>query len=285
MDAILETLPEIDHTLIRTIDEDLYLNRKKFTLVSPFTGKDYAWPKYLASLKKLPTEDAHAVFYDNSRDPEFQKKLRKALHEHFDSFTLIEDLNAPATLDTHPKIETWQYIANRCAQVYRVIYENHVPRQIRKVFNLEDDIGLPANTWKHLNSVLDLNPQVATAIGHCNDRRPGYTSSGKPVAMNYHVHRLLGDGNLEPESIVLELVPEKKFGVEQVGGGHMGCWLTRTAAIEQVAMGSVEFLGVMGQDLAWGWDLLQTDRWIMATDWAVKCKHWRKLEGKKLEAV
>lgn len=268
-----------DPSLVRVVTERRRLAGKQFSLVSPFAGKRFALRKYQASLDRVPLHAAHAVFYDNSQSRPFQSQLLEILKSRFDSYTLIEDRNQPVTVEL-VSMEGWPRIAARCAAVYGTIYGEHVPGRLSRVLNLEDDVEIPVDAWRKLNTVLDQHEAVATVIGNCRDRRPGYDSSGKPIAFNFEVHQQIGP-QTDPQRVRLVQLPDRPFGVEPIGAGHMGCWLTKRDVLRELPIGERELHGVYGQDLVWGWRVNQSGR-VFAIDWSVDCKHWTVRDGKTL---
>ena len=261
--------------LVRVVDEQKPRGRgvKPFVLVTPFCGKVPELEYYLRSLDRIPTEQCHAVFYDNSCNGEFQNRLRNCLRERFTSWCLVEDRNPPQFFVSHNTCDPsamWP-ITQRIADIYALLYENFVPRASKLVLNLEDDIEIPAGGIERLLSSMDTNPELGTIIGTCCDRRPNYDAKGKPIAFDFQVEGTVSQQT--PTSVKLIHIREKTFGVEPIGAGHTGCWLTRTSALESCPIGEATLHGIKGHDLVWGWRLHEAGL-LCANDWSVKCRHW-----------
>lgn len=253
------------------------------TIVSPFTGKGRVFRKYLNSLDRLPCSTSHAIIYDNSCDARFRKRLTTSVLPRFQSWELVTDKHKPVTWIQNEPVNQWKMIAARLGRVYWYCYKRIPP--CRYVLNLEDDVEIPEDAWQKLQAVMDMDSDVGTVIGACNDRRdaPDYASFGKPIAFNFQVSQVLGPSGQDPDHIGLIQLPSRDFGIEQIGAGHMGCWLTRRTTVEDVPMGEPEIVGLAGTDIVWGWNLYKRG-WRFATDWSVKCQHW-STRGNRIVSV
>ena len=281
---IVDQLRQHDPNLVRVVEEKRPIfGRKRFSLVSPFCGKRPEFQKYLLSLSRIPTDRAHAVFYDNSGDAEFQAKLKDTLRRKFSSYRLVEDRNPPQFVNfaEPPSNNRMRLITKRIADVYGHLYQHHVPRTSPRVLNLEDDVEIPADAWERLNRVLDDEQRVGTVIGTCCDRRLDYGARGRPIAFDFRVEGRVAERS--PESVKLVPVPDLPFGCTPIGAGHMGCWLTRTETLDTCPMGESELYGIHGHDLVWGWRLHEAG-WSVANDWSVRCRHWF-MRGRAMQSV
>lgn len=272
-----------DPDLVRPVRHKPATCVKDFVLVSPFCGKKPELEKYLVSLDRLPCNSAHAVFYDNSCDREFQARLIDELERRFESYLLVEDLNRAAFVDLNRPIgpERMKEITRRIGQVYSVIYEQFVPSDIGLVLNLEDDIEVPPNCFQHLTRSLLSNEQIGTVIATCHDRRIEYGGKGFPIAFAFEYSQKIGSKT--PSDVELIRLEDKAFGLEAIGGGHMGCWLSRAETLHRCPMGESELFGIKGHDLVWGWRLHEQG-YIFANDWSLRCRHWFT-QNKRLQSV
>ena len=250
------------------------------TIVSPFTGKREIWPIYLQSLRRLPTDHCHGVFYDNSGDRGFQSVLLETLKQRFRSYTLVEDLNPALVVDNVNTDwqDRWRLISARCSRVYREIYENHVPESAPHVVNLEDDVEIPRNAFDRMIRLMNESERVGTVVGMCRDRRQACESESLPIAFNFEATVHIGS-TMGPLNVELVQLPERQFGVEPIGAAHMGLWMTRREALRDCPMGEANLHGIIGHDLVWGWRLNEAG-YYFAHDWSVRCKHWDYREGK-----
>lgn len=262
--------------LVSVIEDNTHLEGRKFTLVSPFTGKDFAFPIYERSLSQVPHEQAHVILYDNSNDAAFGAKLLRFAKANFSSFRVIRDSNAHCTLETVDKVEQYSIIGERVAAVYGTIYSEHVP-ELPFVFNLEDDIGLPDGAFHRLHSLVHSDARIGTAIARCKDRRPRYISTKRSIAFTFEYQQRVGLEN--PDNVTLVQLPEQDFGVQAIGCGHMGAWMTKRDALD-IAIPNEPFMeNIYGPDLVYGWRLHQAHR-LFVTDWSLKCEHYYQKDGK-----
>jgi hypothetical protein len=260
--------------LIRVVRRRPRLRGRQFNLVTPFAGKTYCFGEYLRGVRRLPPERAHAVWYDNSCDAAFRRRLERALARHFRSYTLIEDRNPPRTIET---TSDYARVDRRVVQIYRTIMHELI-EPLPLVFVVEDDVEVPAGGWERLVRILDENPTVGTAVGVMNSRRIVGDLTGAPVAWNIErVESIGGDWSARAE--MRRIVSEKPYGVELIGAAHTGCWLTRTNVIKKLGIrgghDNVSFV-----DQTWGYRLnLAGHR--MAIDWSVKARHYFLENGRK----
>ena len=196
--------------------------RKDINLVTPLAGKTYCLGKWKESLKQLPMDRCHVLVYDNSNNARFSKKIDQFCRKQLDSYTLVQDTNSRCSLE---QSRDWVRVGNRCRAVYGQIYNSLVDHKRPLCLNLEDDIGVPDAAWDKLYHQVQ-NEDVGTVIGQCNDRR-AYVDSGvkRTIAVNFKIEEKIGqNGKLSVET---SPVTVRDFGVEQIGSGHMGFWLTQ----------------------------------------------------------
>lgn len=267
-----------DDSLVRIVCEKKRCKGKRFNLVTPFAGKAFCFTDYMRGLRRLPLADAHVVWWDNSNDPAFQKKLLRTLKDNFDSYMLVEDKNRQHTVET-----TTEYakISYRCHRIYKTLHEHMTCPDIPLTVNIEDDVEVPAGTWERLTGVLDTYPEVGTVVGSCRSRRLKDRTAHVPIAFTFERSQSIGgDGEIKVRD--RRLVQEKTFGLDAIGAAHMGCWFTRTNLIRRIGM-NFGVDGVFGQDLCWGYQLnLAGHKFVI--DWSVKTEHYYQLNGEKLSA-
>lgn len=252
---------------------------RDINIVCPMAGKQFAFGEWKKSLGKLPLDRAHIVLYDNSNDKNFHKKVLDFCQREFDSFTLVQDDNQKLTIDGLPNSELgWKAIGQRCDDVYREIYGRFVDLRRPLCLNLEDDVGIPKNSWERLSATIK-DDAVGTVIGQCNDRRIYvYDGTVQSIAVNFDIRETLGAKN----TIHVDTVPvePRDYGVEAIGAGHMGLWLTKSAAIKEVKVGYRKE-NINGTDINWGFQLNRAG-WKFCVDWSVQLQHfYLDASGKK----
>tara|TARA_R110000868_G_scaffold148839_5_gene371070 strand:- start:11453 stop:12322 length:870 start_codon:yes stop_codon:yes gene_type:complete len=259
---------------IRTVGR----KRKKYSVVCPQAGKLFCFAKFQRSLMQLPLDQAHVVIYDNSRSERHRARL-VSLTKSLPSFTLVEDRNPPASIES---TDSFRNIIRRCSDVYQQIYEQHLPAKSDFVINLEDDIESPKGGFDRLLNVMQTYDGVGTVIGNCHDRRV-FVSNGRAssIAVNFTKSQPIG-GTGETLYEVTGM-PERQFGVEAIGAGHMGLWLARRECVEQVGMRTIPepSLLPLGHDIQYGLRLNEAG-WKFAIDWSVPLKHYYQRDGSTL---
>ena len=256
-----------DSELVRVVKEHKK-PRRKYTVVCPHAGKAFCWTDFVKSLKQLPIEKSHVLLYDNSTNAKQHARL-VSLTKELPSFTLIQDMNPPSTVEITMESDR---LIDRCCQVYEEIYE----RQLTKTdfyINLEDDIGIPDGGFERLEWVLG-DEEVGTVIGDCIDRRriiwDGHRQS---IVCNFdYTYQIGGHGK---HTVSVDMVEARPSGIEHVGSGHMGLWLTRRDALESTGMKTDLESRDMGQDIQYGLRLNQAG-WRFAVRWDVKLRHFYK---------
>jgi len=273
------SLPEHNEELVTVVREKKARNRD-INIVSPFAGKSFCFRDWAKSLKAMPVDRAHVLVYDNSNSKTFGRKLDEFCKKELAAYTLCRDTNPHLTMEFS---NNWTAIGKRCRAVYGIIYNELVDQKRTWCLNLEDDIGAPNDSWEKLSFIMK-DESVGTAIGKCIDRR-GLNDRGVrlPIAVNFTRTQTIGPTGIKAEPrIELEHIPEKDYGVEAIGGGHMGLWLTRTEAIRSLGMGH-QFGEIVGNDMNWGYAINEAG-WKFAHDWSIHMKHYYKdkQSGKKL---
>jgi hypothetical protein len=251
------------------------LKGKEFALTTPFSGKKFCFGSYMRGLNRLPLSKAHAVWYDNSNSKTFGKKLRNTLKENFDSYTLIKDANDPYTVDA----SCYEYptIVNRMRGIYTSLLADNTP-DLPLTLNVEDDVEVPDNADR-LWSIMDNYPEVGTVVGHQLSRPVKDWKGNAPIAVNFEKIQYIGGPNSNTPKVDVQWIEDKRdFGIEPVGGAHMGLWLTRTPIIKKVGFGG-DVDGIIGLDLYWGYKL-NLAGYKMLIDWSVKAKHHYLKDGK-----
>lgn len=276
MSGMVMSLPEHHEELVTVVKEKKARNRD-INIVSPFAGKTFCFGEWKKSLGKLPLDRGHVVMYDNSNDPAFSRRLQKFCESELDSYKLVKDTNAQLTLELS---NDWTAIGKRCRAVYGIIYNQLIDHSKPLSLNLEDDIGVPDGAWERLMFHAE-DDEVGTVIAKCYDRRSWKRDKIKQaISVNFKVTEMIGPSGVAPE-IELVHLEEKDFGVESIGAGHMGLWLTKTDVIKDLGMGH-QFANLVGNDINWGYAVNQAGlRFVQ--DWGVKLDHYYKSDsGKKL---
>ena len=170
--------------LVRVVATENPNKPVKFTLTSPFANKMFCLPAYERSLQNIPTDDAHAVFYDNSDCPEMRIELLRILKAYFTSWTLIEDRNKASTFETNCTLDSYPWITHRVAAVYSTLFPDYLA-DADFVFNLEDDVEIGPGDFEKLWATIHMDDRIATVIGNQRDRRTGYASTGRPVVFAF----------------------------------------------------------------------------------------------------
>jgi hypothetical protein len=233
LSGMIMSLPAHDESLVSVVREKVNRRHRDVNVIAPLAGKSYCHSKWKQSLGQLPLDRCHVLIYDNSNSQRFGKKIEDFCVNQLDSFTLVRDQNNRCGLE---KSRDWVKVGNRCRSIYGTIYNKLVDQKRPLCLNLEDDIGVPDMAWDRLYSQIQ-NDGVGTVIGQCNDRR-AFVDYGvkRTIAVNFKVTETLG----QTESIEVATTPVtvREFGVETIGSGHMGLWLTQTEAISQLGDGT-----------------------------------------------
>jgi hypothetical protein len=273
----LVDIQQHDPDLVRIIDERKPDKPVKFTMSTPFANKDFCLPAYERSLSHIPTKQAHAVFYDNSNSDEMRQELRRILETHFDSWTLIEDRNKAQTFESNVDLPEYARITHRVAAVYATLFPDYLA-DADIVFNLEDDVEIAAGDFERLWDTIHLDDRIATVIGNQRDRRTGYASTGHSIAFNF-TERIQVGCSSSGDEMQMKFATEKTFGIEAIGAGHTGCWMTRRNALDSIYIGDERYRGLTGADICWGLRVNHANR-LFVINWQVNCKHWFKRFGK-----
>jgi len=274
-------MPQInrhDPDLVRVVSCQNPGKAVKFTFTSPFANKQFCLPAYERSLSHIPCDQAHAVFYDNSNSSVMRAELERILKERFTSWTLIEDRNKPETFETNASHPLYPRITHRVAAVYSTLFPEYLA-DADIVFNLEDDVEIGSGDFEKLWNTIHMDDRIATVIGNQRDRRTGYASTGRSIAFSFH--ETIASGCRDGDNLEMTFVPEKDFGVEAIGAGHAGCWMTRRNALDNIYMGDESVNGLTGPDICWGWRLNRAGR-LFVINWAVECRHWYQRFGKSV---
>lgn len=240
---------------------------RKFAIVCPNAGKFYCWPEFEASFSQLPVDDSHVLLYDNSLDPIMGERMEK-LASSLDHVTLIRDTNPHVTLET---TGAQACLIERCGQVYEEIYGNHLPSS-DYVINLEDDISLPDHGWDVLWGTM-CRPGPSIVIPNCHDRRvASYNGEKPPIACNFV--EMKGVGGLTTNEVACFQVEEKQSGIEEIGAGHMGFWVTSREVVDTVGMTLDREHSVPGHDIQFGYRAASEHGVKTLIDWDVTVRHF-----------
>jgi len=274
--GMVMSLPDHNEELVTTVREKKARNRD-INIVSPFAGKTFCFGEWKKTLAKMPVDDAHVIVYDNSNDVGFGRRLEEFCKKELASYKLCRDTNAHLTMELS---NDWNAIGKRCRAVYGIIYNELIDKSKTWCLNIEDDIGAPVDAWERLYFHAQ-DESVATVVGKCYDRRAlkdrGLLTA---IAMNFEERRIVGPDE-NTRQIELVHLPDRSYGVEPIGAGHMGLWLTKTQVINELGMGH-QFENLCGNDVNWGYAVNEAG-YRFAHDWGIKLKHFYKdHSGKKM---
>lgn len=275
MGGMMMSLPSHDAGLVEVVEEqDCLGGVADIQLISPFAGKTFCFDKWQKSIKSLPLDRVHATLYDNSNDPAFHKMLRRFARATLPAFTLIRDSNTVQTIES---TANYRQIVSRCSQVYDHIYTNLLIPSCSLILNLEDDVYVPAGSFDRLERVIAENPDVATVIGNCRDRRVAVLGQ-KPQSISVNFLKRTCIGGVPKEDVKVEWAPEREWGIEHIGAGHMGFWLSRADVVRELGMKTSPREDVIGHDIQWGLRVNESGR-RFAIDWSVKLDHFYQKAG------
>lgn len=259
--VVAESDPEEIRVVTRKGNE-----HKKFAIICPNAGKSYCWPEFEASFSQLPVDQAHVVLYDNSLDSVMGEQMDR-LASQLDHVTLIRDTNPNLTLENTSVQEN---LIERCGQVYEEIYAKYLP-ECDYVINLEDDISLPEHGWEILWGTV-CRPGPSVVIPNCHDRRLAqHTGIKLPIACNFV--EMQGIGGLKSHEVACCQVEEKESGIEEVGAGHMGFWVTSRDVLNSVGMTYDRESLVPGHDIQFGYNAARQGVKTII-DWDVSVRHF-----------
>lgn len=266
-----------DTELVEVVEQTKSRKRSvDINIVCPMAGRSFCLKDWEKSLCNLPLNRSHLLVYDNSNDARFSARLLKFCQNQISSFTFVRDNNLPIPAHLQHDCPT---LSARCDAFYRHIYEELIDQKLPLCLNLEDDLIIPKDSFGKLYHVMQ-NQDVGTVIGHCNDRRDFvYSGVKNSISVDFQVEARIGaKEELQISTIHL---PEKEMGVEAIGAGHMGLWLTRTDAIRKVGIGTRTYGGLNGTDMNWGY-ALNSHGIKFAIDWSIKMGHlFKDRNGKK----
>lgn len=239
-------------------------------VVCPMVGKFFCLSDWKKSISRLPLDRSHVLVHDNSNNSKFGDRLQSYCKKTFDSYTLVQDRNPhiPAHLQ-----HDCPSLSARCDAFYGHIYENLINPKLPLCLNLEDDVVIPEDSFRKLSHVIQ-DEGIGTVIGQCNDRRDFvYRGHKSSISVDFQVNARIG---VRPELQVSVIhIPEKERGVDCIGAGHMGLWLTKTEAIRRIGVGRRQYGGLNGTDINWGF-ALNSAGLNFAIDWSIKMRHMFK---------
>jgi len=272
-----EAMPH-DTSLV-TIVEEKVRKKRDLNVVCPLANKGYSFGIWKKAFKKLPLNRAHVLIYDNGNDKRFSQRIRRVC-DNLDSYTLVRDTNPHLTADDSFDFDA---IGARCRSIYGEIYNKLIdPRRPLSV-NLEDDVDFKNGSFERLERIINEDDDIATVIGQCNCRRAIQVANTlQSIAVDFKVSQMLGRAAQTSDlDIEMQLLPSKTFGVDMIGAGHMGLWLTRTDAIAATGGMGQKFGTLRGNDLNWGFGVNAAGL-KFAIDWQVKLDHFYQKEGQLL---
>lgn len=269
---------EYDDELVEVVAERTSGIPPEIVCVAPQSGKDYCWDDFVHSLSTIPFD--HLVVCDNSNSVEHQARLTDLL-SRYESYTLIRNTNPAVTIENS---EDPVELVARCGSMYSSLYRRVdgllTQPEKQMVVNLEDDIGVQPDTFTRLLNDLKMYDEVGTVIGDCRCRRAKVLSGRDlSLACNFREFRLVGGS--EQTGIIPEFVKPKPLGVEPVGGGHMGLWLTRAVCLKQVGMDVDPNLNLHGHDFQYGYRLNKAGHKFIV-DWSARLQHFHEVDGVKV---
>ncbi len=245
-------------------------------VVCPMAGKFFCLSDWKRSVSRLPLERSHVLVHDNGNNPKFSERVLSHCQKTFDSYTFVRDKNPH--IPEHLRHDC-PSLSARCDAFYSHIYENLINHRLPLCLNLEDDVVIPDDSFQKLHHVIQ-DEAIGTVIGQCNDRRDFvYRGSTSSISVDFDVRARIG---VQPELEVSVIhVPEKARGVDCIGAGHMGLWLTKTEAVRSIGVGRQQYNGLNGTDINWGF-ALNSAGLDFAIDWSIKMRHlFKDVHGKK----
>jgi len=276
--GMIMSLPDHDPDLVEFVESvDVTGEVADIQLISPFAGKTFCFNQWKQSIAKLPLGRVHATLYDNSNNPHFHDELKEFARTHLPQYTLVRDSNQVQTIES---TANYQQIISRCSQVYDHIYTNLILPSCDLILNLEDDIGIPDGSFEKLEHTLRSDKQCATVIGRCRDRRVAIRGD-KPQSISVNFEKKLRLGGLPNEAVEVQWAPERDWGIESIGAGHMGLWLSRADVVRELGMKTEPREDVLGHDIQWGLRVNESGR-RFAIDWSVTLEHYYQKAGETL---
>lgn len=246
------------------------------TLTTPFAGKKHCFDNYYEGVVNLdyPKIDIFALWYDNSNDAEFHAMLEEKI-KIFPNHKIVVD-DAP-----HFVIENtsdYAKVSMRCHEVYKAI-SKLVDGDY--MFNVEDDVWVPPDSLKKMLDVFNRYEKVGTVIGSQCSRRLKDFVFRLPTAWIFEQKRVFPfpDTCDEFHMTCLRLKNFPPFGIQIIGSGHMGCWLTPTAIVKEIGFVWEED-GLQANDIVWGYRLGKAG-YHFVIDWSIRTRHYHCIDGEK----
>lgn len=246
------------------------------TLTTPFAGKRYCFDAYYEGITNLehPREDFHVIWYDNTCDAEFHAMLQDKI-QVFPSHEIVIDTTPPLVIDNTPN---YTAVSDRCGEVYKNL-ANIIPADNEFMFNVEDDVWVPPDSLSKMLTIFKLDDKIGTVIGQQYCRRFLNSPIRKiPNAWTFEIDWRFPEGDVCKEKTVKRhFIEDKPFGVEIIGSGHLGCWLTKTHLVKELGF-AMDVDGIHANDTVWGHRLAEHGYYFVI-DYSIRCKHYHCLNG------
>lgn len=250
-----------NHAWAKSIDRENLV-----TVAIPWSGRDYTVDDLLHAIQSqtFPIEKLHLLFYDNSGNAAFGRRLKSFLFsaDEFCGQTYIKDFRPPIDECSTSEIadgpldecglggkQFGQQINDRVGAIW-----NRIGRLVNTdlIWCLEDDVIPPPDTLKSLFEHMEGNVDAVTAC------YPARNAQNSFAIWHY----------TSPDDWV-RLLPRGK-GVEKVDGCGLGCALVRR---DVFLAGPARSAGeAVGYDCNMWLDLKKRGGTVLA-DWSLLCEH------------
>ncbi|KPK55000.1 MAG: hypothetical protein AMS22_05090 [Thiotrichales bacterium SG8_50] len=247
------------------------------TLTTPFAGKRHCFDAYYDGVVNLdhPKDDFHVIWYDNSCDADFHAMLQEKI-KVFPSHEIVIDITPPLVIENTPD---YCRVSERCHEVYCNLAEL-VPADNEFMFNVEDDVWVPPDSLSKMLAIFRLDEKIGTVIGQQYCRRFSKAKNIRPIpnAWTFEIDYRFPEGDVCKEKTAKRtFIEDKPFGVEIIGSGHLGCWLTKTHLVKELGF-MMDKDGLRANDTVWGYRLREHGYYFVI-DYSIRCRHYYRIEG------
>lgn len=249
-----------DKQMTNDVFTDSYFDRsacwaENVTIFTPFSGRRKHLLGYFDWLERQtwPKDQTSLWFYNTSSDPEFGSELRRYMANcGYPNIKYTHKVHAPDGLADLPRAEHAKEVRRVCARIYN---DMGCCLDTPYVLIVEDDIVPPDNV---IDGGFRAFAELVGAII-------------MPYKSRYHEgYALCRPGQAHP------FIPAimKGTGVEQVGGGGMGCVLAKRSLFHQYQFThySTDFPHSHDFDVSF-WQRIQEGGNAINTDWSLECQH------------
>lgn len=261
-------------------------NPTLITQVTAFSGRKFCLESVIKGIESnCDPDETHFIWLDNSRDEWFNRAILAYLSNKPNATLIIDntpqiDINKYVFADEKQKTDALIEIGLKITNTYQACF-NQIRPESQITWVVEDDVVVPKDALVTLYKTMRDLPEIGTVIGRMLDRRAHEHGGDFSVISDYTINQRLGVENKTQVDVVniLNGADVPKFGVQLVGTGHMGCWLTKSQLIRDLGMKVVES-GCLGCDNNWGWRIYKHNGSRVAVNWNVHCQHhYRDSQG------